>query len=159
MNMARRPDPSLYKAIEEADRRWDRGNPSWFELLADDAVVYAINQSQPFVGRSAYQEHFRPLLTGAKRKTTALHRSIQVLEDSAVVAQTIQVVQTGVIANIRHSVIWSRAEDSPLGWQIRHLHSALIGSPSAVKMPSTAGAIRVLNERIATIAAVVGVAQ
>jgi hypothetical protein len=91
----------------------------------------------------------------AKRRTKIISQDIKELNDSAVVAQTLQVTEAGLVANIRQSVIWTKTDR----WRIKHLHSALIGNLTATKMPTRPSAITVLNERIATTAAMVGVAQ
>lgn len=157
--MARRPDPSLRKAIAEANRRWDAGSKTWFDFLAKDAVVYSINQVKPFLGRVAYQKHFGDALVGGRRKTKTLTQNVQAVSDTGVVAQTLQIVQGNIASNVRQSVIWQKTALNKYGWEIRHLHTALIGQPSAVRTPTGANAVRVLSERIATVAAVLGVAQ
>lgn len=148
----------LQKTIKDADRAWDTGSAKWFQFLLPDAIVYSIGQTQPFVGRQAYENHFRAQLTGGKRKTKVMSRHIQQLQDSAVVAQTLQILQGGIAANVRQSVIWVSNKNTGK-WGIKHLHTALIGTPSAVKAPQKASAVRVLNEKIATMAAILGVAQ
>jgi hypothetical protein len=152
-------ESNLRKAIAAANEQWDSGNKGWFDFVADDVVVYSIGTSEPFRGRDAWERHFGPRLAGSKRKTETIAQNIQFVEGAAVVAQTLQIVQDGIVANVRQSVIWSESEKAKHGWLIKHLHSALIGNPSAVDQPRDGGAIRVLNERIATMAAQVGVAQ
>ena len=159
MAVARNVDPSLRKAISAANKLWDSGNGKWFGFLAEDAVVYSIGQTEPFRGRKAYQRHFGPELERTKRKTTTVNQNIQTMNGTAVVAQTLQIVQKNITANVRQSVIWSSTKANRYGWQISHLHTALIANPTPTKIPRQANAIRVLNERIATIAAVLGVAQ
>ena len=159
MATARNVDPNLRKAITEANKLWDSGNGKWFGFLADDVVVYSIGQTEPFRGRKAYQKHFGTELGRTKRKTSTINQNIQSMDGTAVVAQTLQIVQENITANVRQSVIWSNTKTNRYGWQISHLHTALIGNPTPAKIPRQANAIRVLNERIATIAAVLGVAQ
>lgn len=159
MATARSVDPGLRQAITQANKLWDSGSGKWFGFLAEDAVVYSIGQTEPFRGRKAYQKHFGPELQRVKRKTKTVNQNIQSMDGSAVVAQTLQIVQENITANVRQSVVWSATSANRYGWQISHLHTALIGTPTPTKTPTQAGAIKVLNERIATIAAVLGVAQ
>lgn len=162
MAQAQARDPGLQRAIDNADKFWEQGDKKWFTLLADDVIVYSVASVEPFEGRKAYEQHFTGRLTSGKRRATPLARDVQMLEDdNAVVAQTVEIEEGDVIANIRQSVIWQKA---PKGgdWKIKHLHTTLLGSPvpspRAARVTSTQG-IRVLNEKIATIAAVLGVAQ
>lgn len=146
----------LRRAIATADRLYNAGNPKWFDFLAKDAVVYSIGRTKPFKGRASYQKHFAPNLTAGRRRTRILSRDIKLMDGHAVVAQTLQITQQKVTANVRQSVVWS---SDASGWKIRHLHTALVGSPSSSSSAATSGAVEVLNERIATMAAVLGVAQ
>ena len=162
MPQAQAYDPALKRAIDNADKFWEQGDKKWFSLLADDVIVYSVASVEPFEGRRAYEEHFTPRLTSGKRRATPLARDVQMLEDdNAVVAQTVEIEEGDIIANIRQSVIWNKASRNG-DWKIKHLHTTLLGdpmpSPRAARV-TTAQGIRVLNEKIATIAAVLGVAQ
>jgi len=154
--MAAKRAQGLEAVMAGSLKLYDRGDKKWFSNLAKDATVYAIGTTAPFVGREAYEAHFSSNLTSAKRKTKVLDQRIKYLNDAtAVVTQTLQVVQGGVVSVVRQSVVWGLDK----AWEIRHLHSALVGTPTGAKAPGTAAGIRVLNERIATVAAVLGVAQ
>lgn len=154
--MATQRPQGLDSVMSASLKQYDRGDSKWFAHLANDATVYAIGTTTPFVGRAAYEAHFSPNLTSAKRKTEVLDQKVKYLNDAtAVVTQTLHVTQAGVNSVVRQSVVWSLDET----WQIRHLHSALVGTPTGVKPATSANGIRVLNERIATVAAVLGVAQ
>ena len=106
-------------------------------------------------GREAYRHAFASKLKG-KREVKILEQSRQWFDDRVVIAQTAQVTHEGITANIRQTMVWGRSNK---GWQVNHLHTALVGSPFSNEVPKTASAIRVLNERVATMAAVLGVAQ
>lgn len=154
--MATQRAQSLESVMAASLKQYDRADPKWFSHLAKDATVYAIGTTSPFVGRAAYETHFSANLTATKRKTKVIDQRVKHLNDAtAVVTQTLQVTQGGVSSVVRQSVVWGLEGT----WQIRHLHSALVGAPVGIKTPSTASGIRVLNERIATVAAVLGVAQ
>lgn len=154
--MATKRSKSLNSVMAASLKQYDRGDPKWFDHLANDVTVYAIGMTTPFVGRAAYESHFSPILTSVKKKTQVLDQKIKYLNDAtAVITQTLQITHSGVVSIVRQSVIWSREEE----WRIRHLHSALVGTPTGAKAPTTAPGIRVLNEKIATVAAVLGVAQ
>jgi hypothetical protein len=159
MNSTTSTPDDLQRAIEDSKQRWDNAQFDWFDYLADDAVVYSIGHTEPWVGKPAYEHHFGPILTRAKRATTVVTQNVQMMGESAVVAQTLQIEEGAVVANVRQSVVWTHATQGTPSWKINHLHTALIGQPNATQMPTSASGIRVLNERIATVAAVLGVAQ
>jgi hypothetical protein len=135
-------DPNLDRAIRTGDRRYDEANVQWFDLLANDAVVYSIGGAEPFQGRAAYQAHFEPELTRTRRETTPLNRTAQAVDGAAVVAQTLQIRQEGLVINVRQSVVWRKSAGSELGWQISHLHTALLGTPSPIEIPTESSAVR-----------------
>lgn len=149
-------DPALKKTMTSSLRLYDEADAKWFNVLADDATVFAIGRAEPFIGKKAYEKNFLPALAATKRKTKVLHQDIRMLDTTAVVTQTLQIKQDGILSSVRQSVIWTKAKKD---WQIRHLHTALVGQPSASSIAKSAGDIQILNEKIATVAAVLGVAQ
>lgn len=149
-------DPALKKTMTSSLRLYDDADAKWFNVLADDATVYAIGRAEPFVGKKAYEKVFLSVLAATKRKTKVLHQDIKMLDMTAVVTQTLQIKQDGILSSVRQSVVWTKSKKD---WQIRHLHTALIGQPNAIKVAKSAGDVQVLNEKIATVAAVLGVAQ
>lgn len=150
-------DSGLKQALDRTAKLYANGDPKLFDYFAEDAIVYAVGSTEPFRGRDAYRKHFERTLVAEKRKISFLQQDVlNIGEGKAVVAQTAQITQGGIIANIRQTMVWA---SNGGGWKIQHVHTTLVGEPTAVKAPTTASAIRVLNERIATVAAVLGVAQ
>ena len=159
--MAQKPtrtDKDLNAAINAVDKHYSAGSTEWFDYLAQDALVYSVSSSEPFKGRAAYRKHFERILTANKRKLDVLARDVHVFDDKAVVAQTVAIRQEDILSNVRQSVVWRRDGDR---WQMAHIHTTIIGSPQPAEggPARTAAAVRVLNEKIATVAAVLGVAQ
>lgn len=148
-------EPSLEAAIAREDQAYKNGDPAFFDNFADDCTVFRINSAEPFQNLAAYRAFFEPQLISTRREMTILDRHVQMLDGTAVVLQTLQVVQTDVTVNVRQTVVWTRNNGS---WKIRHFHTAMIGNPTA-PAPTDARNVRVINERIATVAAVLGVAQ
>jgi hypothetical protein len=92
-----------------------------------------------------------------KREVVKVHQDVRPSGDQAVLSQTLRVSTGGVGLPVRQTVVWSRATGQ---WQMTHVHNGRAGEPIVSgRAPRTPGAIRVLNERIATVAATVGVAQ
>ena len=147
---------SLLKTVKAADRMFEKSDPKWFDFLAKDVVVYAINQTTPVIGRDAYKKKFGPSFRKSKRKLNILVRNVQLVGELGVVAQTVQVVQSQIVATVRQSVVWHQEKGV---WVIKHLHAALVGTPVPQKMAPTAEGLSVLNEKIATVSAVLGLAQ
>lgn len=152
-----RADKGLQQALDRTAKLYANGDPALFDYFAEDAIVYAVGSTEPFRGRNAYRKHFQPILTAEKRKISFLQQDVlNIDEGKAVVAQTAQITQGGVIAHIRQTMVWA-SDDG--GWKVQHVHTTLVGEPTPAKMPTSASAIKVINERIATVAAVLGVAQ
>jgi len=132
------------------------GDASFFDYFAKDATIYSVGSTEPMQGRDAYRKSFEAHLTASKREESVLDRTVQIVGDKAVVAQTVQIKQNDVTANVRQTIVYGETAE---GLKVLHLHTALIGNPTSGEVPSTPGAIRVLNEKIATVADVLGVAQ
>jgi ketosteroid isomerase-like protein len=107
--MAKRKDPDLEKQVDQFNSTYEKGK-NWFENFADNATIYTIGSTEPFKGRAAYEENFKDLLR-EKRKVLELKRDVQVMGDTAVVMQLMEVEQAQVVTNFRQSTIW-RKEDS-----------------------------------------------
>jgi len=108
------------------------------------------------VGREAYRKKFLSSLTSNKRDETVLDRTIQIVGDKAVVAQSAQIKQSDVTANVRQTIVFGETDE---GLKMLHLHTALIGPLMPDQIPTTPKSIRIINEKIAVAAAVLGVAQ
>ena len=149
-------DKSLERRINQSVRTYNQGDPGYFDFFAKNASIFGTESSEPVRGRENYRKNFEKLLTSGKRRMKILRRDVQVVGTNVILSQTAQITQTGVTANVRQSAIWGQEDGE---WVIEHLHTALIGAPIADKTPSAVREIRVLNERIATVAAVLGVAE
>jgi hypothetical protein len=156
MAVAVNPDASLRKAMNESLKAYGAGNEAFFDFLTDDVRVYGLDSSEPIVGRKNFQERFEPTF-GATRKIKKVHQDVRMIGEQAVLSQTLQITVSGVSMPVRQTVIWEGGRGN---WRMSHIHNAHAGQPVTVgAMPSTVEGIRILNERIATAAAVVGVAQ
>lgn len=147
-------DEGLEKRISRFNSTFEKGG-DWFENFADNATVYTIGSAAPFKGRAAYQRNFEKLLK-EKRKVDELQRDVQVMGDTAVVMQLLEITQSKVVTVIRQSTIWRNDEGD---WKVIHMHCASVGAPVLSEIPRDAKAIQVLAGRIATVSAQVGVAQ
>jgi hypothetical protein len=148
--------PELERAMESSLRLYANGDKRFFDYFTEDARIYSVESSEPIVGRKAFQASFGPEFSKTKRKVAVLSADAQVIGEQAILSQTLSVSAGSVTTHIRQSVVW---QETPKGWAMVHVHNAIVGQPVATSAPKSANAVKVLNERIATVAAVVGVAQ
>jgi hypothetical protein len=149
-------EQQVLASLNNSLNAFQNGDPSFFDYFADNATIFSVDSTEPVVGREAYRKKFEASLTGNKRDETILDRTIQIVGDKAVVAQTAQIKQSDVTANVRQTIVFGETDE---GLKMLHLHTALIGPLGSDEIPTTPEAIRIFNEKIATAAAVVGVAQ
>jgi ketosteroid isomerase-like protein len=152
----RKVDSALEKAMKDSLRAYASGDRRFFKYLREDVRVFNPNSAEPMVGRDRFQEAFADFRK--RRKVAVIHSEIQPNDNQAVLLQTLQVTVDGIASNLRQTVVWTRNANGT--WQMSHIHNALVGQPVVTTgVPKNARAVRVLNERIATVAATVGVAQ
>jgi ketosteroid isomerase-like protein len=152
-------DPKLDRADRAITKAYAAGDRRFFDFLREDVRIYTVDSSEPIVGRKAFEAYFGPTLRKLKRKVEIIKRDVQASENTTILAQISEVTTEGITSYVRQTVIWDKDPNGE--WKIGHIHNALVGQPLVAggKLPSTAAAVRVLNERIATVAAAVGVAQ
>lgn len=142
----------VIKTNEQALHAYEEGNRSWFEYLSPNVTVYTVTGHTPLVGRKAYQEHFEAALTKGKRSVKVNSIDGKLLGDRVLLMQNLTITEEGVQIPVRQSIVYVHEGGK---WQVDHLHTALAGAK-----PGKEGFVAtVINERIATVAAVVGVAQ
>ncbi|MEK6288616.1 MAG: nuclear transport factor 2 family protein [Acidobacteriota bacterium] len=152
--MATRKDPGLEKRIERFNSTYEKGT-DYFENFAEDASIYTIGSTEPFKGRAAYEANFKKLLK-EKRKVDVLKSDVQVMDETAVLMQLLEITQSQVVTVLRQSTIWKKENGD---WKVVHLHCASVGTPRPTAAQRNPQAIKVLADRIATVSAQVGVAQ
>ena len=149
-------DPSLKEAMDASLRAYSSGDPAFFGFLTDDVRVFSLNSSEPTKSAKQFEEAFGGAFR-RKREVEVINLDVDARGDRAVLSQTLEVTSEHVTSFIRQTVIWDRQDK---GWRMSHIHNAQVGQPVFTgTAPRDAASIRVLNERIATVAATVGVAQ
>jgi hypothetical protein len=142
----------VIKTNQAALHAYSEGSETWFDFLAPDVTVYSVSGQTPFVGREAYREYFEPSLTKGKRAVNVTSMDGKFFNDRVLLMQNLTITEDNVQIPVRQSIIYVQTGDR---WLVDHLHTALAGAK-----PGREGFVAtVLNERIATVAAVVGVAQ
>lgn len=146
----------LKRAVEGFNDAYAKGDPKWFSYFGDDASIYSDEAAQPVEGREAYQRYFEKKLTGEKRQVHVVQQDAQMMGDTAVVMQLLELTVSQLATNVRESTIWRRSKE---GWKVEHLNASIVGPIRAIDAARTAQAVRVLNEKIAIVSSQAGVAQ
>ena len=146
-------------SLDHATVAFTEGRPEFFDVYAKDAMIFATDTTDPIKGREAYRQHYQGALTSGRREKTILSRSVQIIGDKAVVTQTARIAEPdGTPADVRQTVVYGETNE---GLKIVHSHTARLAPSGAAADAVLDGLppLRVVNERIATIADVAGVAQ
>jgi ketosteroid isomerase-like protein len=153
---------SINSAINSHIDAYEEGSAKYFDAFSEDAVVYnlyneyVMDDDDTFKGRDAYRKHFEPHLS-TKRKVNLLQREVQTKGDTTIVSSTFEVSQSDIQFVVRQFAVWTEENGE---WKIQHLNNTCVGNAVPLgELPRTTSGIKVLNERIATVAAVLGVAQ
>jgi hypothetical protein len=150
-------DKSLKQSINASLKAYADGSARFFEYLSKDVRVYTLDSQEPIKGREEFSAYFAPTLIKSKRIVKPLHQDVQVFENQAILSQVLQVSSGGVGLPVKQTIVWTK---NGAKWEITHMHNGRAGEPMVLgAAPKTLDEVRVLNERIATVAAVVGVAQ
>ena len=148
--------PDLEKAIWDSHEAYAKGETRFFDYLTEDVRVYNLYATEPMIGRDLFREEFRTFEEG--RDVRILKTDVKPEGERAVLSQTIEVGKPDVKFIVTQTVVWEQQKGD---WKISHIHTAQVGQPilgSEASVRSTDD-VRVLNERIATVAATLGVAQ
>ena len=133
---------------------FNEGRPEFFDEFADEATIFTADGREPIKGREAYRQRYLNALTAQKREKTVLSRNMQIVGNKAVVTQTARITENGSSADVLQTIVYKNGGDSV---RVEHLHNALL-TPQASET-ATPPPVRVVNERIAAVASVLGVAQ
>lgn len=108
----------LLATIETADNYYRNGDTRLFDLIDENAKVFVVNATEPFLCRDAFREHFEPNFAGQGRQWDVLQRDLQMLSiESAVLTKALRITQDEIPTILRQSAIWGRSEE---GWKIKH---------------------------------------
>jgi|GEM_PF-6639300 len=147
---------SLTAATQQFNDRYAAGDEAWFNAFAEDAVIYSVDAAEPTKGLAAYRKHFGPHLK-KKRKVQVLQNHTQLLGETAVVSQVVDIETDDVAHVVRETAIWKQTAGE---WKVQHLNaSVLLSGFAAGAAERGSGAVRVLKEKISVLASQQGVAQ
>lgn len=137
-------------SLEKSVVAFNAGRRDFFDDFAEDAVIFTADCREPIKGRDAYREGYQSILASGQRQKTIVDRNVQIVGDKAVVKQTAQIVEADATADVVQTLVYGQTGE---GVKVLHSHTALL-------TPKTGShAIEVVDERIATTAMVIGVAQ
>lgn len=132
---------------------FNEGRPEFFDEFGEDATIFTADGKEPIKGREEYRQRYLNTLTSQKREKTIQSRNMQIVGDKAVVTQTARITENGTSADVLQTIVYSNGGETV---RVQHLHNALLTPTHEAAVPPP---VRVVNERIAAVAAVLGVAQ
>jgi hypothetical protein len=138
------------ESLEKLDTAYTHGEASFFDAFAKDAKVFTVDRNEPISGREAYRAAYLSAFTNQKREKTILNRAMQVVGDKCVVNQTARITENAASVDVSQTIVYGLTDE---GVKILHFHTGLLapgGNP---------GAVKIVNEKIATTMTASGVAQ
>jgi ketosteroid isomerase-like protein len=147
-----KPDDDLQQLVHAFNDAYAKGDPGWFSYFADDATVYSNGAPEPTVGREVYRKQFEKTLTTEKRAVNVVQQDEQIMGDTAIVMQHLDISMAQMHLSVRESTIWKRIAGT---WKVAHLNTSVISAEDI----RASRAVRVLNEKIALVSSQAGVAQ
>jgi hypothetical protein len=146
-------ETQVKESLERSERAFCAGQAGFFEEFAADAVIFTTDSSDPIRGRDAYRQRYEADLCAQSREKTILDRKVQIVADKAVVTQKARIAQANASAIVSQTIVYGITNE---GLKVLHAQTSLLSPEAANNQTPT---VEVINERIATMAAVVGVAQ
>jgi hypothetical protein len=142
------------ESLDRFTAAFSEGLPEFFNEFAGDAMIITPDSKEPINGREAYRARYESALTSQKRSKTIVNRNMQITGNKAVVTQTARIAEGETTVDVLQTIVYGLTNE---GVKVLHLHTAPVMPKSAKMMAPTT--VRVVNEKIASMAAVTGVAQ
>lgn len=142
------------ESLDRSVVAFNHGRAEFFEEFAADAVIFTADSKEPIRGREAYRQSYEAALAAQNCEKTVLDRSVQIVGDKAVVTQKAEISQANNTANVLQTLVYG---DTSEGLKVLHSQTALLTPNQHAR--AFGEPVQVVNERIATVAAIVGVAQ
>jgi hypothetical protein len=146
-------EAQVKESLDRSERAYCSGQPEFFEEFAADAVIFTTDSSDPIRGRDAYRQRYGAELCAQGREKTILDRKVQIIGDKAVVTQKARIAQANACATVSQTMVYGITGE---GLKVLHAQTSLLSAEAGKRQSPT---VEVINERIATMAAIVGVAQ
>lgn len=146
-------EEQVRQSLDRSVAAFNEGQPEFFDEFAEDAMIITVDSKEPIHGRAAYRERYEAGLSTEKREKTVLNRNLQVMGNKAVVTQTARIKQAEKTVDVLQTIVYGLTGE---GVKVLHLHTALLapkGSSNGMQ------SVRIVNEKVAPVAGVVGVAQ
>lgn len=143
----------VQESLDRSLVTFNEGQAEFFDEFAKDATIFTVDSGEPIKGREAYRDSYMSALTSQKREKTILGRNLQVVGDKAVVTQTARIVESNSVVDVSQTIVYGLTEE---GVKVLHMHTSLLRPGNEV---SSGSPIKIVNERIAPVAEVLGVAQ
>jgi ketosteroid isomerase-like protein len=148
-------EQSFQQALKEYNDAYvSRGD--WFSIFDDDATIYTVNSTEPFIGRDAYEKNYFALFKSEPRSVDILKADSSFMGNNAVSMQLQKISQSGIVSVVRESLVWRFTNGR---WKIVHMHVAFAAPAYAENENLVSKDIRILKEKLAVVPAQQGVAQ
>lgn len=139
-------------SLQKLDSAFSEGQPAFFDAFAKDAKIFTVDRQEPISGRDAYRHNYESALVTQKREKAILARNMQIVGDKCVVNQTARITESGSSVDVSQTIVYGLTDE---GVKILHFHTGLLTAGGV----DPSGAVRVVNEKIATAMTSSGVAQ
>jgi ketosteroid isomerase-like protein len=140
------------KAWQEA---FESGDPKFFDFFDPNVSLFTLSSPTRVDGGETYRRGFEPFFLGKKRNSQILSPSVRLLgDDAAVMTFHNRILVGGVSNNIRGTVVFLRDHAGVL--KCVHMHNSPLGTPVAVPQVRGAEEVTLLEERVASAAAMTG---
>ena len=146
-------EAEVKQSLDRSELAFSQGQPAYFEEFATDAVIFTADSPDPIRGREAYRQRYEAALCAHGREKTILDRKVQIVGDKAVVTQKARIEQADAAATVSQTMVYGITNE---GLKVLHSQTSLLTPEVNDGQKPT---VKVINERIATMAAIVGVAQ
>jgi len=147
-------EAQVKESLDRSELAFAQGQSQFFEQFAEDAVIFTADSPEPIKGREAYRQRYQAALSAQHCDKTILDRKIQIVGDKAVVTQKARITQGETSANVSQTMVYGLTRE---GLKVLHAQTSFL-APFATATTESA-TVQVVNERIAAVPEVVGVAQ
>jgi ketosteroid isomerase-like protein len=147
-------EAQVKESLDRSELAFAQSQSEFFDQFAEDAVIFTADSPEPIKGREAYRQRYQTALSAQHCEKTILDRKIQIVGDKAVVTQKARITQDETSANVSQTMVYGLTKE---GLRVLHAQTAFLAP--LVTPTAESATVQVINERIAAVPEVVGVAQ
>ena len=134
---------------------YEKASPKFFDHFYPNATIFPVSQPTRVDGIAEYKKGFQLEATkGKPRRSQILSLDIQISDGSAVASYHNRVMVNDAVMNLRVTLMINKDAKGQL--KILHMHCSPLSAPVVSREHKDLSAVTVLEERVATAAAMVG---